>query len=72
MWLVEMRGDIRELFRRYSMDPLCGWSWLEANRGKRYPQQTIEVYYDGEQLTLPAPSRQTGIKEAMRVAIGRR
>jgi hypothetical protein len=69
--LVSRPGDIRELFIKAQMEPLCGWPWLDENRGKVYPEQGITVFHNGKALLdVPSTSKRSikGIMEMARSA----
>jgi hypothetical protein len=53
------------------MEPLCGWSWLEANEGKVYPEQSIIVFFNNKELVaISSTAKKSGlIKAAMKMAI---
>jgi 5-methylcytosine-specific restriction endonuclease McrA len=55
---------------RPGMAPLCGWPWLEENWGRGWPEQSMEIFHDGEViLTLPAnPDGRGQVREAMKMA----
>jgi hypothetical protein len=65
--------DIREVFIKAQMEPLCGWPWLDENRRKEYPEQGITVFFNGKALlAVPSTSTKRGlIKAAMTMAIRR-
>jgi hypothetical protein len=69
--LVSCKGDIRELFIKAQMEPLCGWPWLEANESKAYPEQSIVVFFnDKVLLDMPSTAKKPGlIKAAMKMAV---
>jgi hypothetical protein len=65
--------DIREVFIKAQMEPLCGWPWLDENRHKEYSEQGITVFFNGKALlAVPSTSTKRGlIKAAMTMAIRR-
>jgi hypothetical protein len=67
--LIE-KPDVMEAFVKANMDPLCGWPWLDENKLKRYPEQSIAVSYDGKGILCIASTRTRPglIKAAMTMA----
>jgi hypothetical protein len=47
------------------MEPLCGRQWIEDNKGKVYPEQTITVFHNGKVLVVvPSTSTKRGLVRA--------
>jgi hypothetical protein len=51
---------------RLGIEPLCGWPWVEENRGKIYPEQGIVVFFNGKELLdMPSTSTKRGLIRAV-------
>ena len=61
--------DIRGRFCDANMAPLCGWPWLEQNRRKKHPEQTMTILYDDKPIfTLTSKDKRKSVKAVMEVA----
>lgn len=62
------------LVRPGIVEPICGWKWIEENKGKIYPEQGITVLYDAKPilaLAFPSPSVKRGLIRAVMTMAGR-
>jgi hypothetical protein len=62
---------LSSLVRPGIVEPLCGWAWLEENKGKVYPEQGITIFFNGKTLlALASTSTKSNlIKAVMRMAM---
>jgi len=63
--------DVRLHFENAKIEPIGGWDWLESNRLKQYPEQTMTIFYKDKWVAELSASRKhtrKGMREIITIA----